>query len=241
MKIDEPGTSASHRHAPRRWALVVALAASVLGSGCYNTVLVARDERSMAAARATWRLNEASGVEVQGFRTRATETQSFNDLDDIQVDGRRIPGPVVLDHRVRHAHAHAAYNHRIPLRRGFELEWMAGVAASRAEWDSVSRRAGDPTLSSRVSWSGPMGGALGRYRVTDDWSIELRTTGAVALGGSGRSGTYAWSEAVVAWRPGVLALRAGVARLQSTTVPTSGDTEQQLRVRGPYLNLGLEF
>ena len=231
------------RRAARLAGFAAPLLTAALCSGCgYVTVLNAKDERPLASGRAVWRFGEAAGVEVQAARAHASATQQLSDLDRAELDGQSIQGPVALRHDATHRHAHLAYNHRMAFGSRFELEWMAGVAAARSDWHSTSDRPTDPQLSGRASWSGPMGGFVGRLNFNDAFALEGRVTGALALGDRVDTAHFGLTEFVLAWRPvRGLVLRGGYAQYASSTTVRPADTEQALRVRGPYFNLGVEF
>lgn len=229
-------------HRTARVAAVVLLAASLGGCGL-STRIYLKDDSAMAATRATWRMGEAAGFEVGAARVRASGTQRLDDSETVYFEDRSVTGPVLLNHRTTHEHAHLAYKHRIPLGSRFELEWLAGATAVRHRWESTSERPTDPLLANRTTWRGAVGGLLGRLKLEDHLSLELRGVGAAAVRSSVTRGEFGFSELVLAWRPagGPLLLRGGFAQFSSDTRPGLGDSEQTLRVRGPYLNLGLEF
>lgn len=228
----------------RRAASLLALAGALLLSGCgWSTRVFVRDQAPLAATRATWQLGEAAGIEVGLARARGTGTQQLESAATVELGSQRIDGPALLSHRATHAHAHLAYRHRIPFGSRFEFEWLAGATAARTRWQTTSERATDPVLQSRVSWRGALGGVAGRLKMDEQFSLELRGVGAIGARSSFGEGDYTFSELVVAWRPAArgLVVRGGIADLSTLTRGRDNDSEQLLRVRGPYVNLGLEF
>lgn len=228
----------------RRLCIMLALVGASLLAGCgWSTRVFVKDQAPLAAARATWRLGEAAGIEVGVARARGAGTQQIDAADEVAIGGQRIDGPVLLQHRANYAHAHLAYRHRIPLGSRFEFEWMAGATAARSRWQTTSERATDPVLQTRVAWRGALGGVTGRLKLDEQFALELRGVGALSARSSFGEGDYSFSELVVAWRPaaGGLVVRGGIADLSALTRGRGNDSEQLLRVRGPYLNLGLEF
>lgn len=229
----------------RRPLLSLWLAAAVtLLSGCGAvTRLTAEDSKASASVRTRWHSEGGDGVDFQGARVRATSTQSIGDFDRVSIGGSQVDGPVSLQHRVVHEHAHLAYSSRSVYRPGFHADWMVGVAAARVDWQTTSAPPTDPPLGSRTSWAGPMGGVGVSYGLNAEWSLEARLTGAVAPAGGARGSSYVFGEAVVAWRPlpRGFVLRAGLSQLGSEVHPRGGATDQVLTVRGPTIDLGLEF
>lgn len=232
---------------PPRWRAaraLAALAAALLLGGCgWSTRLFVKDDAPIAAARATWRLGEAAGFEVGAARVRATGPQQLQNAESADLGGQRVDGPVELQHRALHEHGYLAYRHRIPLGSRFELEWLAGATAVRTRWQTTSARATDPVLEGRVNWRGAVGGVGGRLKLDEQFSLEVRGHGAAGVRNSLGEGDYTFGEVVFAWRPAPsgLVLRGGFAQLSALSRGRNNDSEQWMRVRGPYLNLGLEF
>lgn len=237
-------TSNEIRPRLRRARAVAAVAGAALLGGCgWSTRAYVKDQNPLAAGRATWRLGEAAGLEVAVARARGTGTQQLGEFESISLGGERVDGPVSVAHRATHEHAHLAYRHRIPFGSRFEFEWLAGATAARSRWQTTSERVTDPVLQGRVSWRGAVGGVVGRVKLDEQFSLELRGVGAAGARSSFGDGDYSFNELVFAWRPASrgLVLRGGIAELSSLTRGRDNDSEQLLRVRGPYLNVGLEF
>lgn len=246
MKSARP--QAQNRSRPlSRPVLAGALACSLLASGCGVVTQLHADDKSAPSAtvRVLHRLGGGpggGGVELELSSVRGEGSQRLEDLTVATLGGRAISGPTQLLHTVRVQHAQLVYNHRLFAGRPFELEWFAGAASVRTDWRSVSTNPADPSLSRQITWRGPAGGALGRVRLGPLLALEGRLSGAIALSGGTVRGGRSAAELALAFRPvPSLVLRGGLAEMRSDLSPREETTELSTRLRGPFLNLGVEF
>jgi hypothetical protein len=228
--------------------VLVAVAGTSLMTGCglvSQQLHVSDDSRVLASARVVKRLASGPGgpgVELEVSRAEARGPQSIAATSSVSVGTQTINGPATLQHRAQVDNGHLVYNHLLFAGRPVELEWFVGGAWGRTRWDSTSSNPSDPALSSRSSWYGPTGGALGRLNLAPMLSFEARYAGAIALSGAVDTSSRTLVEAALAFRPpGGVVLRGGFAELRSVMRPEVGTSELSVRARGPFLNLGLEF
>ena len=231
-----------------RCTVLLTAAATLLLSGCglvSQQLHVSDDSRVVASARVVKRLGTGPGgpgIELEASRAEARGTQVIVANSNVNLGNNSISGPTTLQHRAQVDNGHIVYNHLLFAGRPVELEWFAGGAWGRLRWDSTSSVSTDPTLSSRASWYGPTGGALGRLQVGPGLSLEVRYAGAIALSGPVDTNSRSLVEAAIAFRPpGGVVLRGGFAEMRSVTRTEIGSSELSVRARGPFLNLGLEF
>ncbi len=230
-----------------RLSLPVVLAAASLLSGCgvITTLHVSDDSHVIGSVRAVKRLGSGPGgpgIEVEASRVVAKGTQFLNANDAATFDQVSVLGPVTLSHDARVEHAQIVYNHLLFAGRPVEMEWFVGATQVRTHWTSTSSRPNDPQLTSQTTWSGPVGGALGRLHLAPFLSLEARYSGAVALGGRVDTGQRNFTEVALAFRPApVIVLRGGYAESRTWVRPEVSSTELSVRARGPFVNLGLEF
>lgn len=230
------------------WRAACACTLGAMLAACQSPTQLHADDGSTAigSLRLQHRFGSEPGgpgveFEATGFRARAD--QQLLASDTATLGGQSLTGPVLLQHRARVVAASLTYNHRLFAGRPAELEWFAGGTWVATDWTSTSANAANPALSSRASWTGPTGGALGRLRLAPSWALEMRYLGAVDLGsGSADSGWRTSSELAIAWRPAeALQLRCGFAENRSLVRPEPGSSELSIRARGPFLGLLLGF
>ena len=222
------------------------LAAAALTAGCGNVTQLHVDDRSspIVSARAVHRFGGGpggAGLELEVSSVRARGEQRLSAFESVSVGTQSVTGPALLVHNARVQHAQLVYNHRLFAGRPAELEWFVGAAWVQATWESVSFNTADPRLSNRTNWYGPAGGVLGRLRLAPLLALELRYSAAIDLStrrdGASRNST----EAAFAFRAApALLLRAGLGESRSWVQPDSS-SELAVRVRGPFVSLGLDF
>ncbi len=232
----------------RRLALPGALATATLLAGCGVGVThlnVSDDSHAIGSVRAVKRLGSGPGgpgLEVEASRAVAKGTQLLTANDAATLNQQTVLGPATLSNDARVEHVQLVYNHLLFAGRPVELEWFVGATQVRTHWSSTSSRTTDPQLTSSSTWSGPVGGALGRLHLAPMLSLEARYSGAVALGGRVDSGQRNFTEVALAFRPApVIVLRGGYAESRTWVRPETSSTELSVRARGPFFNLGLEF
>lgn len=232
----------------QRAAAAGATAASALLAACTGspTQLHVEDSgRLVGSVRGVVRFGAApggSGLEFEASRARASGPQTLQATEVATLDGRSISGPATLRNEARVDRVQVAYNHLLFPGRPVELEWFAGAASVTTRWDTDSSLPSDPHLSSRTRWVGPTGGVLGRVRLAPGLSLEGRYAGAVRITGSVDSGSCYQIEGALAFRPGGgVVLRGGFAESRSWVRASFTESEQSVRARGPFVNLGFEF
>lgn len=231
---------------PARCAAAL-LAAAALTAGCGNVTQLHVDDRSspIVSARAVHRFGGGpggAGLELEVSSVRARGEQQLSAFESVSVGSQFVAGPALLVHNARVQHAQLVYNHLLFAGRPAELEWFVGAAWVRATWESVSLNPGDPRLSNRSNWYGPAGGVLGRLRLAPPLALELRYSAAVDLSARRDGGSRNSTEAALAFRaaPSLL-LRAGLGESRSWVQPEFSSSELAVRVRGPFVSLGLDF
>jgi hypothetical protein len=233
--------------ATRRAAVAVGAVAAGLFGGCgAPTQLHVQDSAELiGSVRAVHRFGEGpggGGIEIAASRARAQGEQRLQAFETATLNGRSITGPVTLRHDARVERAQIVYNHLLFAGRPVELEWFAGGAAVATRWNTASPVPTDPQLTSRTTWYGPAGGALGRLRLAPMLSLELRYEGAIKVTGAIDSASHYQVETALALRPlPGLALRIGFAESRGWVQPSFSESELSVRSRGPLLNLGFEF
>ena len=223
------------------------LSATALTVGCGSVTQLHVDDRSSAivSARVVHRLGSGPGgpgLELEVSSVQARGDQQLGAFESATAGSQTVLGPALLRHDARVNHVQLVYHHLLFAGRPVELEWFAGAAWVTTTWDSVSARPSDPRLSYQSNWYGPAGGALGRLRLAPQLALELRYTGAVDLSARGDGGSRNATELALAFKPvPQLWLRAGLGESRSWLQPNLTSTELAVRVRGPFVSLGLDF
>jgi hypothetical protein len=226
-------------------ALAVAAVGGIAACGTPTQLHVQDNGQVIGSVRAVHRFGEGPGgpgIELEASRARARGSQALAATETATLDRRSVTGPTTLHHDARVDHAQIVYNHLMFAGRPVEMEWFAGAAWVQTRWDAESTTATDARLASRTRWYGPAGGVLGRVRLGPLLALEGRYTGAARSGGAADSGSRYEAELALALRPAPgLVLRGGFAESRSWVRANFDESEQSVRARGPYLNLGLEF
>ena len=235
MRIDRPSNA------------LALLATGALLAGCGSVTQLHVDDHStqIVSARAVHRFGPGpggGGLELEVSSLRGRGGQTLNAFETATLGSQSISGPARLQHTARVQHAQLVYNQLLFAGRPVELEWFAGAAWVQTAWQSTSANAADPRLTNKADWVGPAGGALGRLRLAPWLALELRYSAAIDASRGGGNTSRNATELALAFKPApALSLRAGLGESRSWLHPELASTELSVRVRGPFLNLGLEF
>lgn len=228
-----------------RWTFGLVGATLLSGCGVSTTLHISDGSQAIGSVRVVKRLGMGPGgpgIEAEGSTLKASGTQTLNNADVAAIGPQSIAGPATIQNSAKVEHAQLVYNHLLFAGRPIELEWFVGATQVRTRWDTTSSRPTDPRLTSQTTWTGPVGGVLGRVNLAPMLSVEGRYAGAVAVGGRVGSGQRTFTELALAFRPvPVVVLRGGFAESRTFVRPEFFTTELSVRARGPFLNLGLEF
>ncbi len=219
------------------------VAATAIMAGCTTaTPLRINDHQTISSLRAVHRFGSGpggGGLEASLSGQRGQAQQALAAGDRARINDIEIVGPATMAHRAEALHAQLAYNHRLFAGGPVELEWFAGVASHRLDWQTAAGAAAAP-VRLRESWVGPAGGVAGRVRLGPQLAAALRYD--VAMDGRGFSAGHQALELVLAWAPvPAWELRAGFAQSRSWVQSVSPEADLELRSSSPFLGLALNF
>jgi hypothetical protein len=238
-------TSKPHRGHGLALAGLLTAASLLSACGAISTLNINDNAATIGSVRAVKRFGSGPGgpgIEVEASQFTAKGTQALANSEVAYLGNQSINGPATLQNTARVTHAQLVYNHLLFAGQPVEMEWFAGAAQVHTHWASTGG-ATAPRLSATSTWSGPVGGVLGRLRLTPMLSLEGRRSLAMARGGNIENQRL-FTEVALALRPVPgLVLRGGYAESQSWdwVRPDLLTTALSVRARGPFLNLGLEF
>jgi hypothetical protein len=229
---------------------LLSTAAALAGCGALQQVSVKDDNASSVAARAaihpqSWARGGGSepGIEVGLVRQRASSSRVLGAGEVLVLGGQSVLGPDTANQVATVQQGHVAYNHRFRFGAssgsGFELEPFVGVARYNLRFRLEPSAS---TVRPEVNeWhSAVIGGVTPRWRFNPWLTLEARIEG---LGGSRIDSRQVEAALVISPAP-QLALRLGYAdRRHSMDLvePGTSWTRVELRARGPFAALQLEF